>query len=125
MSGSKRTKMPRSTNSHLDHVSRKTRWSRSSSRADLQGTGTKVVYGSAVIEAVPPTPEQITRNVMEGRRAMDRLAEQLVRPGVDLVVAGDIPLYHADPARPGRLIRVMNGREDHGVFRNGVFHTQE
>lgn len=47
--------------------------------------------------------------------------EVIVTPGVQLKVPEGVPLYHADPGRPERLVRVLNGKHTYGTFINGEF----
>lgn len=64
------------------------------------------------------------RNIGLGQLAMKRITVQLVKPGVKLRGSRSKPLFRADPADPRQLIRVLDGKEERGVFVNGVFQVR-
>ena len=62
-------------------------------------------------------------NVAAGQYALTKLASELERPGVHISHEKDIPIFRADPKAPGQVIRALNGKEDSGIFRGGVFEV--
>jgi hypothetical protein len=84
----------------------------------------KVRFGSVIVEGTSPSKASAKRNVEAGRLALSRVSNALVRPGVEVHVDSHIPLYHADPAHPGYLIRTLNGQQSTGRFVNGKFKSK-
>lgn len=80
-------------------------------------------YGSASLKTTS-SPEEWARNVDLGRVAMKNLKAKLIKPGVRVSHAKSVPLFRADPAQPGRLIRTLNGKDERGAFVDGVFKVQ-
>lgn len=58
-----------------------------------------------------------------GQIALERAIGAIIHPRVNIEVAKDIPLYRADPAHHGKIIREINGKVDVGTFVNGKFHA--
>jgi hypothetical protein len=77
-------------------------------------------FGSATLKA-PASHEDWARNIGLGQAAMKKIKTQLIRPGVKLRASKSTPLFRTDPANPRQLIRVVDGREERGVFEGGVF----
>lgn len=84
-----------------------------------------ITYGSVTIEAVRATGEQRERNIAKGVKALRRAAKSLATPGVKLDIPDSAPRYHADPKVPGRLVRVLDGEESVGTFKNGAFKPSD
>ena len=81
----------------------------------------EVRFGRVVVEAAKPSPDQAKRNIAAGRSALGRAKTALLKPGVHVRVAADVPLYHADPNTPGLLVRTLNGRITRGRLVAGRF----
>lgn len=82
----------------------------------------KMRFGSVTIETTAePSKATIRRNIKAGQEAFARGMQRLLKPGVDLPHVKDVPYYQADPERPGKLIRELNGKQESGVFKNGKF----
>ncbi|MBI4814766.1 MAG: hypothetical protein HY791_00830 [Deltaproteobacteria bacterium] len=63
------------------------------------------------------------RNIAAGRSALERVKERILKPGVRIRTAKGVPLFHADPKNPGKLVRVLDGRRERGSFVNGEFQV--
>jgi hypothetical protein len=96
---------------------------RSAATAEVKSKGkrTKVKFGGITVRVPKPTSAQVESNVAASTLALERAAKRLVRPGVRLYAKKGVPLYSADPERPGVYIRVLNGKTDRGVLENGAF----
>lgn len=81
----------------------------------------EVRLGGVVVEAAKPSANQAKRNIAAGRSALGRAKTVLLKPGVQMRVAADVPLYHADPTTPGLLVRTLNGRITRGRLVDGRF----
>ena len=51
------------------------------------------------------------------------LKPPLVRSGVKIKVSAGIPMFHADPSRPDRLVREIDGVRELGKIVNGTFRA--
>lgn len=80
-------------------------------------------FGSVTVPVVKLTSAEIKRNVLAGQRALARVTKRLKTPGVELNLPPDVPSYHADSNNLGRIIRVLNGKEESGVLVNGKFQV--
>jgi hypothetical protein len=80
-----------------------------------------VRFGNVEVNARAPTQSVSRKNIAAGQVALNRIKNVLVRPGVTVKLGKDVPLYRADPARPGFLIRTLNGSEQSGKFVGGRF----
>jgi hypothetical protein len=81
----------------------------------------QVRFGNVLVEAVAPSKSELKRNVDAGRAALLRAGRALTRPGVKLKLDSKVPLYHADPARPGYLIQKLNGQQRTGTIVDAKF----
>ena len=68
-----------------------------------------------------PSSEQVKHNISVSTEALERAAKRLIRPGVRLYAKKGVPLYSADPERPGVYIRILDGKMERGVLENGAF----
>ena len=82
---------------------------------------TRVTVGNVTVAVHEPTAAEVRRNVDQSTEALKRLRAKLIRPGVRIYSRKDVPLYSADPDRPGVYVRKLNGQIDHGVLEDGVF----
>lgn len=80
-----------------------------------------IKFGSVVVTAAAPRPQDVKRNVASGQIALERAAPKIARAGISLKDAKGIPLFHADPKTPGLLIRKLDGRTESGQFVGGRF----
>lgn len=78
-------------------------------------------FGSVILEQEPVGRVDVERNVERGRSAMNSMGAALSAPGVRLDVVAGVPLYHADPQRPDRIVRVLDGHSQSGLLVNGEF----
>jgi hypothetical protein len=85
------------------------------------GRSRKLTFGSVTVKAGPADRAELRRNAELGGQALERMGEVIVTPGVRLRAARSVPMYHADPKHPGRLIRVLDGRRESGAFVDGEF----
>ena len=81
----------------------------------------KVKFGGVTVMVSKPSSAQIKYNVAVSTQALERAAKRLMRPGVRLYAKKGVPLYSADPERPGVYIRTLNGKTERGVLENGAF----
>ncbi len=80
-----------------------------------------VTFGSVTIKAFGSTQAEVERNISAGQSALGRAKMAIIKPGVKIDVAKGVPLFHADPERPDHILRVINGKREHGVFVGGKF----
>ena len=80
-------------------------------------------FGSVSLEHDPLGGAEAAQNVERGRSALNRMGAVLSAPGVRLDIARGVPLYHADPHHPDRLVRVLDGDRQSGVLVNGEFRV--
>lgn len=86
----------------------------------LEGAA-EVRFGRVIVKAVTPSAERARLNIAEGHLALGRAKTVLLNPGVFVHVSSDTPLFHADPATPGVLVRTLNGSKTRGRFVGGRF----
>lgn len=91
-----------------------------SARAVEQVVG-QVRFGRVVVETAKPSAAQAKINIDAGRSALVRAKTVLTRPGVQVRVDPKVPLYRADPATPGVLVRTLNGQVTRGRMVAGRF----
>lgn len=94
-------------------------------RSVISTTLTRVRFGSVTVEAPPPTKAEVRRNVLSGQSALERATSRMLKPGVVLAQNHGVPVYHADPLVPGRLVRELNGTSQSGTFLNGKFRPSK
>jgi hypothetical protein len=85
------------------------------------GVATTVKFGSVTVEVRAPRKADVKRNIKAGQLSLARVRTKIVKPGVKIEFAKGIPLFHADPDCPGKLIRERDGKRERGVFLNGKF----
>lgn len=97
----------------------------SSGGADATGSVEAKVtrFGSVSLEHDPVGTAEVAQNVERGRSALSRMGVALSARGVKLDVARGVPLYHADPIHPDRLVRVLDGDRQSGVLVDGEFRA--
>lgn len=83
--------------------------------------GTRVTFGSTTVTTRKPARAEVERGVEASTEALRRAGDRLARPGIRLPARKDIPLFQADPDRPGTFLRTLNGRTERGILRNGRF----
>jgi hypothetical protein len=94
-------------------------------RSTTSTTLTKIRFGSVTVEAKSPAKAEVRRNVMTGQFALERATSKMLKPGVVLAQSHGVPVYHADPRVPGRLVRELNGTSQPGTFMNGKFRPSK
>jgi hypothetical protein len=92
-----------------------------SSESDAKTKHARIKFGAVTVDSRTPRKSEIRRNVVVGQLALKRAKSRIIKPGVTIHAGANIPLYHADPEKPGKLIRILNGKQDRGVFVNGRF----
>lgn len=90
---------------------------------DLKNEFITVTFGSVTIRTERPSPEVITKNIVDGQMAFARAIEAFKTKGVKLNVFKGTALYQANPNNPELLIRNIDGKIDQGVFENGQFRV--
>ncbi|MBI2424417.1 MAG: hypothetical protein HYV27_16425 [Candidatus Hydrogenedentes bacterium] len=73
------------------------------------------------VKVVPASRAEEKRNVKAGQAALARAKSVIVVPGVTIGAARGVPLFHVDPDRPDRIVRILNEKTDIGRFVNGKF----
>ena len=92
--------------------------------SDVPGKTAKaegVRFGSAVVKLRKADSGEFAKHVAIGQAALARAMRALQNPGTKLTRIKGIALYAADPERPDRLIRKLDGQHDRGVFDNDEF----
>jgi hypothetical protein len=91
------------------------------SKTTAKGACAKVTFSGVTVLAPKPKAADVRHNVAMSSEALERAKKRLMRPGVRVYARKDVPLYSADPDRPGVYIRELNGKIDKGVLENGTF----
>lgn len=78
-------------------------------------------FGSITLTAGFVEEAELDRNIGVSQQAMKKIKARLIKPGVKLRASQTIPLFRADPANPGHVIRTLNGKRERGVFEGGTF----
>ncbi len=68
-----------------------------------------------------PSPEQIQKNILVGQKALSRAKKQLLKPGVKITFAKNVPVYSADSMNPDVLVMKFNGKSIKGRMVSGKF----
>jgi hypothetical protein len=93
-----------------------------------QGAGSArtrtMTVGSTTVLVRLPTKAEARRNIAEGQAALARAQREIMKPGVKLVFRRDVPSFEADPTNPRRVVRLLNGRRETGVFVRGKFKAR-
>ena len=82
-----------------------------------------IAFGSVKVDAPKLAKAKVTRNVKNGQIALARAMSKIVKPGIRLDVEKGVPLYHADPKRPGQIVRELDGKRVTGRFVDGRFRA--
>ena len=85
----------------------------------------RVTVGNVTVAVQKPTVAEVRQNVDKGTEALKRLKAKLLRPGVRVYARKGVPLYSADPDRPGVYIRKLDGRIDRGILQDGAFKVTD
>lgn len=83
----------------------------------------RITFGSVTVAYTEPDPSEIAKNIRESQKALERGLKAMLTPGVTLNLPDDVPRYHADPANPEYVIRVLNGVEERGTCVRGKFRA--
>ena len=81
----------------------------------------KVKFGSVTVMVRTPTEAEVQRNVDRSTEALARGLKRLLRPGVRLYPKKGVPLFYADEDHPGKIVRMLDGKRDLGVYEDGDF----
>lgn len=84
-----------------------------------------VKFGSVTVKADAPSDEEVARNIAKGQEAFTRGLKALLKPGIKIRPKKGVPLFHADPDNPERLIRVLDGKREKGYFVGRDFQVVE
>lgn len=84
-----------------------------------------ISFGGVTVQASANSASAIERNIEDGRRGLERAAKRFERPGLEIDVGPDIPLFVADPDDPAIVIRDLHGEKTKGTFRGGLFEAIE
>lgn len=82
---------------------------------------TTVTVNDVTVRVPTPSQVEIERNVAASTAALQRMRDKLLRPGIRLYPKKGVPLYWADPDRPGHYIRKLDGKIDRGIVEDDVF----
>lgn len=83
---------------------------------------TMLQFGSASLSA-PTRKDEWARNLGLSHRAVEKVEASVRKPGVKLRIGKSTPNFRADPTDPTQLMRVLDGKEERGVFVDGVFQV--
>ena len=86
-----------------------------------RSTAVTVRFGSVTLTGDRPSAVDLKDKVKRGQRAFAKAAVTLTKSGVKLKHPDNIPVYHADPKDPKRVIRVLNGKTESGQFVGATF----
>lgn len=81
----------------------------------------RVKVGGVIVSGEKASPAQVKQHVARSTDMLERLSQKIARPGVQLKARRGVPLFSADPERPDRFVRKLNGKTERGVLENGVF----
>ena len=81
----------------------------------------RVKIGGVFVTGDKASPAEVKQAIATSSDILERLGKKLTRPGVRLKGGRNVPLFSADPDRPDRLVRKLNGKTERGVLENGVF----
>lgn len=81
----------------------------------------KVTVGSVTVKVSGVPASEKSRNIKAGQHALARAKTAIITPGVKIGSAKGVPIFHADPDRPDLLVRVLDGKREYGVFKDGKF----
>jgi len=87
--------------------------------------GVTVRFGSTSIVINEQKNLNEKRNIKAGQSGLARALKKIIDPGVKIDVVRGVPLFHADPIHPGKIIRELNGKRESGVLVNGQFKVGE
>lgn len=83
----------------------------------------RVKLGGITVSVRAPTADEVARNVAASTAALERVKDRLLSKGVKLARRKGVPLFYADPNRPGRFVRRLDGRTEYGVVVDGEFRV--
>ena len=83
----------------------------------------EVSFGSVTVHVRAPSKSAVQRNIKAGQFALERATKGLARSGVKIEISAGIPMFHADPIHPDRLVRELDGVRELGRFVNGTFRA--
>lgn len=92
-----------------------------SPKGGKKGKTATLHFGSVSMKVKLGSSDEGIRNITLGQAAMRKMKVKLANPGVKLRNLKNAPLFYADPSNPRRLIRVLNGKREYGIFENGKF----
>ena len=81
----------------------------------------RVKLGDVTVIAPKPTRAQVEQGIRDSNKAMNGLCRRLLKPGVVLEHGPDVPVFHADPENPQRIIRTLHGKSEGGRVVRGKF----
>jgi hypothetical protein len=91
-------------------------------RAGLRGEHRdKIKFGDVVVSVRKPSKAELERNVEVSTKALAGFNTKLAHAGVRIYPKKDVPLFFADPDKPGGFIRKLNGKLQRGVVSDGQF----
>jgi hypothetical protein len=86
--------------------------------------GHLVTFGAVTVTATRPHPDIVSKNVLAGQSALERVAKKLAKPGVTIRSAKGVPLYYVDENHPKVIVRELDGKREQGALRNGKFEPR-
>jgi hypothetical protein len=90
------------------------------------GEPNAVTFGSVTVERTsPPSEAEVELNIRNGQEALARGLQKLIQPGIRIKARKGVPLFHVDPAHPDQFIRLLDGKRERGVVRDGEFQVIE
>jgi len=95
-----------------------------SRREKLSRQEATIMCGSVTIKGVGlPSVVEVQRNVVAGQMALSRAKNAFLKPGIRIRAGKNVPLFSVDPGNPSVLVRLLNGKRERGVVKNGAFEV--
>lgn len=86
-----------------------------------QGKRREIKFGHVTVTNTPPDIDTVTANINAGQLALKRATAVLTNPGVKLDLGAEVPRFSVDAARPGLLVRELDGITETGRIVDGAF----
>ena len=80
-----------------------------------------VRFGDVTVTARRPSDAEVQHSIDSSTLALGRALKSLLKPGVRIRPKKDVPLYSAAPDAENVFIRLLNGKRDRGILKNGQF----
>jgi hypothetical protein len=92
-------------------------------KASAQDAKTVTRFGAVEIWTAELETDIANKNIREGRKALKRGLDGVLKPGVKIQKISSIPLYYGDPKDTSKIIRDLDGVKISGTFVRGKFRA--